>query len=819
MPKSKEEVIDDFIHTALGYLFDDLPSEEKELKSVIETLRDAFQGKLLKENNYYLVQDCLLYPERYLFSLEKLIPDLTLLDVQTGLYRYITTRLKVIAQKINLDLEKLAWSKELLAIFEKHPLAKKAFNKKEKSAQNAEGAESKEQEEKEGEEKEEVINDHIIDTEDTLYRCELIFNHDFNIITLHIKTKLPLPRETIIIEPFAEPPEEKDFDEEAFWEKTEASAELFAEQETAQYALQTLPEGVKNKIVSLSLGQRKLLSHLSYYQLFKNDDISLELFEDFTREQAIALLNPAIILLHKKGKINLIEVPSYATSEYRIITHFFYCKLIAEGRLSIGNDIVGISKEKSALFMRPAIIQLIEKGVLSFSQAKDIPPAIADVINNEYYFRGLLEKKYSLNHFKNVTPHNKEIIKSSGVIALLIHEFISFEKALTLSPRTAKLLEKPPIQTLVLENSIPLESLDHLSPHAVFLIEQDPLIYLLVSKNILKPEEVDVISPFPAEAMPVAIKENNFSHPLLKAIIPIFLQYASLKLLFLKDLYYLYNNIDPFLNNAAAKENRNPEILLKNHFFHLNLEERLKGLLVNKPCFLSRNKKDSFSELRKACAHVNISFQSICNAVLKTAAKEHSPKNPSPMLTAFIAHSNELGFTPRVIWGTVYGLQLHTLLLMNQPTQKDIRSLLTSIKKTSKKQNVMERKLRGETIKFALLFLLEHIKNECRVLKRTLPNWLGPICALISETEESTKTKGNLPASLKWQYTLQAIIERATQSNVVNQVALKKSDEEKAAPVLFAATFDTLLNKLPLLTALIKDIPTHNAAPAPAVIL
>lgn len=145
-----------------------------------------------------------------------------------------------------------------------------------------------------------------------------------------------------------------------------------------------------------------------------------------------------------------------------VITNTHYSTSLIERRYQL-DDFINISPEQAAFFIHPSIISLLSNRVMSNHDVKDLTQASFNVVTNPYYYALLKNKSVRLNLLRNLSEKQARMLTSPPMICLLKENKLSIRTVKSLSQHAIKLFANNFYQRKLSQEDVDWEYLVSLS--------------------------------------------------------------------------------------------------------------------------------------------------------------------------------------------------------------------------------------------------------------------------------------------------------------------------------------------------------------------
>lgn len=751
------------IEACIAHLFSDLPQEKVALSKHVNNLKKVFEGTAitlvdLDQNEeafktFKTIEDCFASPATYFKGIEVLSKEtgkgsevikeeISVGEIYVALLAYVTTELMKAADSISMPFHKLGWNPvSITAELEKKPQFQTKYKPDKIKAEPPV-----------------YPHPYFIEPEGRAYTIQLV--PDQTRQRLDVSVNLSAPLNQSITFPLADFPVTVHRDDGSSFD-----AFIAEEREHALVEAEAAAHHYMGNYF-FPVPARKLLTHAYYFQKVASGQIPFEWIRLINEVQLQTLTSPTIIQRLETGRCDLQTALSYSAGEFLVVIHHFWDQKFQTREYNPA-DFKNLTREQGLNLTIPPVTKAINAKIIRVSQAKEMSRYAREVFSHGYYF-DLVEKGFlDFEVIKSVTQLERDILLNQTVLTLLYKNKLSIQDAKKLSTHTA----------------------DHLI--------YNPFICYLVQTGILELSEVELIAHKSGSKVTKEIvdteKLNKFDPAKLAIIIKNFLFLTAASLLNDADLHHIYKNLPGILmllpqENREEKSTKTENILLKdpvlNKQCQLNMSNRLRHILANKPQILLQKHTDTLDYTKSDCRRFNLNFVEIFEKELDSCLhrKLKDPKDPG--FDFVMNNLKTVNLTSTNIYGRQFAIRYFAVYekkpyLFNKIA--DTHAIIDQgILKLADNDSQTLAELRCEAIKILLLKIKSTLGNV------TQPDIYQKVHTAITHAERQ-EVKDPAADINNWQTTFTNVIEMAKEER--NRPEPKSSGFKRkrtSGPLIFA---------------------------------
>lgn len=181
----------------------------------------------------------------------------------------------------------------------------------------------------------------------------------------------------------------------------------------------------KNRILD-SPAACKLLTHSFWLQQVADGKIDLRQIVSLREQEADNLLNPAIIFLIQSGVLTINTAMSLRQEKVRVITHPVYSNLLRTQQITL-QEFNGISARRARLLINPAITALIQRGKMTAQQAVTIPYQLKDILTNPAFADYFGHNQTDWEAFSKLPHPQCNILIENEMASLVVSKVLPFD--------------------------------------------------------------------------------------------------------------------------------------------------------------------------------------------------------------------------------------------------------------------------------------------------------------------------------------------------------------------------------------------------------
>lgn len=124
----------------------------------------------------------------------------------------------------------------------------------------------------------------------------------------------------------------------------------------------------------------------------------------------------------------------------KVLTYTFYCNALLQGRMKL-SEIYLLGKKQAKTLTNENIITLLELGILTLQTAKQLSTPQRELIINPFYFAGLINRKFQLQELININLSQGMVINHPFIINLIEKGIITLSNAKQISMKSLNRME------------------------------------------------------------------------------------------------------------------------------------------------------------------------------------------------------------------------------------------------------------------------------------------------------------------------------------------------------------------------------------------
>ncbi len=405
----------DFIEASIDH-FLDFPTEPGLLSAEIKNLTNAFGHPDDQKNDYHQLAQCLLKPKKHFQRLESYnATNITVGEVQAYIIDLVTERLTKTAEKAHISLAQNGWHAEKLKqqiITPAHQ--QEPFKSISISIDNR------------------TLPWHRITDEGKIFTAALVPRDDEPYISLQVDIELPDGMRTITKDYYRILPVEE-YDEQIFMSLLMPQAKISAYEIAFQAVLEFCQDASLITpgfaiLASLNLDLNKLLTDQFYIDLIIDREINPSHLLSLNSAQISALLEPVTKSLIA-DKFMLFLQASFLTQTESLIASRYYPLL--QKKIITTDQILYTRQDQGKMLLLPLVINLVNKGYLSFDTAKKLPLYLRPLLSSDLYADYFFQEKISWEKIAQLPKEYCDVIlqenNGQAIAALVKNKIIMLE--------------------------------------------------------------------------------------------------------------------------------------------------------------------------------------------------------------------------------------------------------------------------------------------------------------------------------------------------------------------------------------------------------
>ncbi|MCC5791194.1 MAG: hypothetical protein JJT82_01095 [Legionellaceae bacterium] len=279
-------------------------------------------------------------------------------------------------------------------------------------------------------------------------------------------------------------------------EVVQRAAEIRAELVALQQAVFYL---IEQKVPAMGPDLFETAQHVPFMQAFLVDKTYLSLLA----QQKIALselqvintceyqnlTHPSIKSLIAHDILSLSEAKTLTVPQKRVITQPLYFALFKNRTLRL-YDLAGIEDEASEVLVHPVTLQLIQRELLSFAQAKSLPQSLTLLFAKNIYRHFFLNGTVNWDFLPYRSTADYRRLQDDKITALLHQQVMSIDEVLRLPSRQIVHMLSDAIHTLMLGKQVSLSQLKALPESFIARMQSDSSYVRLIQSGQLSLEQL-----------------------------------------------------------------------------------------------------------------------------------------------------------------------------------------------------------------------------------------------------------------------------------------------------------------------------------------